>query len=178
MGSGNQGLALVVEERPRFQLLNQEKSVLVYIDGIEDPRNLGALIRTSWLMGVGGIFLPAQKSLNELTTSVAKIASGGVEHIPVEPLLNPYKWIQEMKNKGYWIYGLHQKGETSIWKEKFNDKIILIIGSEARGIRQKTKNVCDRLVYIPQNHSQANYNLSVAVALGLGQIFHQHSIKC
>ena len=169
-GEGHQGIALVVEEGPRFQFVDKEKSVLVYIDGLEDPRNLGAVIRTSWLMGVDGIFLPAQKSLNTLTAHVSKIASGGAEHIPVETLLRPYKWIQEMKDKGYWVYGLYQKGEVSIWEEEFNEKVILAVGSEGKGLKQKTKNVCDRLIYIPQKHSHASYNLSVAVALGLGQI--------
>ena len=169
-GQGHQGVALVVEERPQFQFVDKDRSILIFMDGLEDPRNLGALIRTSWLMGVDGIFLPPRRSLVHLTASVSKVASGGTEYVPVETLLHPYKWMKEMKDKGYWIYGLSSDGETSLWKEKFNEKVILVVGSEGKGLKQKTKSYCDRLLSIPQKHSQASYNLSVAVALGLGQI--------
>ncbi len=166
-GKGNQGTALVVEESPVFKSSSKNKSVLVFIDGLEDPRNLGSIVRTSWLMGVDGIFLPTRNSIHQITPSVSKSASGGAEHVPIQFLSRPNSWMNKQKEKGYWLYGLDPKGSTSLWEEKFNDKIILIAGSEGRGLKQTTKKLCDQLIHIPQKSSSGNYNLSVSIALAL-----------
>ncbi len=172
-GQGHQGVALIVEESPQWSISKSEKSVLIYIDGLEDPRNLGAILRTSWLMGVEGVFLPRRDSIQSLTSVVSKTASGGAEYVPVEFLLRPYHWIEKMKNEGYWIYGLDKKGTNSLWEEKFHKKVVLVAGSEAKGLRSRTQSLCDRLIYIPQKSLVGNYNLSVSIALGLGQVMDQ-----
>ena len=169
-GPGHQGTALIVTEQPQLNLSKKDSSVLIYIDGLEDPRNLGAVLRTSWLMGVQGVFLPVRKSVQEVTGFTAKTASGGAEHIPVEFLFRPYDWLKNIKKKGYQLYGLDPKGKYSVFHESFFDKTVLVIGSEAQGLKAKTKNLCDQLVYIPQKSKTGSYNLSSAVAIGLGQI--------
>ena len=166
-GKGNQGASLIVEESPVFKSSSKTKSILVFIDGLEDPRNLGSILRTSWLMGVDGIFLPTKNSIRQITAVVSKSASGGAEHVPIQFLSRPKDWMKQQKEKGYWLYGLDPKGAVSLWKEKFNDKIILIAGSESRGLKQTTKKLCDRLIYIPQKSSSGNYNLAVSIALAL-----------
>ena len=169
-GHGHQGTALVVEESPQISLSKSKKSVLVYIDGLEDPRNLGAVLRTVWLMGGQGVFLPERNSIHCLTSAVAKTASGGAEHIPVEFLSRPGPWIQKIKEKGYWVYGLDKKSSCSLFEEDFGDKVVLAVGSEGKGLKPKTKLLCDRMVSIPQMSLEGNYNLSVAVALGLSSV--------
>ena len=168
-GRGHQGTALIVEESPVFKSPAKEKSILVFIDGLEDPRNLGSIIRTSWLMGVDGIFLPIRNSIHQMTATVSKSASGGTEHVPIQFLSSPNAWMKKQKDKGYWLYGLDPKGVASLWEESFNDKIILIAGSEGRGLKQTTKKLCDQLIYIPQKSSSGNYNLSVSIALALAR---------
>ena len=168
-GKGHQGTALIVEESPAFKNSSKDKSVLIFIDGLEDPRNLGSIIRTSWLMGAGGIFLPSRNSIHQITAAVSKSASGGAEHVPVQFLSNPKSWIKKQKDKGYQLYGLDPKGTVSLWEETFNDKIILTAGAESRGLKQTTKKLCDQLIYIPQKSSSGNYNLAVSIALALAR---------
>ena len=167
-GKTHQGASLIVEESPLFKP-SSESSILVFIDGLEDPRNLGSIVRTSWLMGVDGVFLPAKNSIRQITAVVSKSASGGAEHVPIQFLSRPGIWMKQQKEKGYWLYGLDSKGSVSLWKEKFNNKTVLIAGSESGGLKQTTQKLCDRLVHIPQKSSSGNYNLSVSIALALAQ---------
>ena len=170
-GAGHQGAALIVEESPRLQEKPpQGKSIFIFIDGLEDPRNLGAVLRSAWLMGAGAVFLPVKDSIRRMTAVVSKSASGGAEHIPVEFLNRPCQWIRKIKKQGYFVYGLDKKGPRSLWKEKMEGKIVLAVGSEGRGLKNKTKQLCDVLLSIPQVDSSGSYNLSVAVALALSQI--------
>jgi len=168
-GKGHQGTALIVEESPVFKTSTKDKSILVFIDGLEDPRNLGSIVRTSWLMGVDGIFLPTRNSIQQITPAVSKSASGGAEHVPIQFLSHPNSWMKRQKTKGYWLYGLDQKGASSLWEEPLYEKIIFIAGSEGKGLKQTTKKLCDQLIYIPQKSSSGNYNLSVSIALAVSR---------
>lgn len=168
-GVGHQGVALTVEENPHCDL--NSASTLIYIDRIEDPRNLGSIIRTSWLMGVNGIFLPKQDSIKNLTSTVNKVASGGVEHVPVEFIDQPKKWFEKMKKHGFWFYSLDSRSKKTISDISFSDKKIFVLGCEGRGIRPSIKNQCDEHVSIPQVEKTAHYNLSVALSITLYQSF-------
>ena len=172
-GANHQGVALIVEENPTVQeVSNLSSATFVFIDGLEDPRNLGSIIRTSWLMGVNGIFLPyTRNSMRDVSATVCKSASGGAEHVPLEFLEHPYKWMQNMKKDGFWIYGLDAKGSHSLWKEQFNQQVILVAGAESRGLKEKTKKLCDKVLHIPQQSKTGSYNLSISLALGLSQVF-------
>ena len=173
-GEGHQGAALIVEESPRFQFSDDKNnSVLIFIDGLQDPRNLGAILRTAWLMGACALCLPlVRNSIRSLTASVCKAAAGGAEHIPVEFLPKPYHWLKQAKKEGYFIYGLDQKKtHRSLWSESFHKKTVLVVGSESKGLRPKTAQMCDLLLKIPQSIDTGSYNLSVAAALGLSQVF-------
>ncbi len=170
-GENHQGVALIVEESPTAQVSGLHSVTFVFIDGLEDPRNLGSIIRTSWLMGVHGIFLPdTRNSMHHLSASVCKSASGGAEHVPVQFLQHPYQWMQSMKKDGYWIYGLDVHGTDLLWEEVFHKKTILVAGSESRGLKTKTKKMCDKALYIPQQSETGSYNLSISLALGISQV--------
>ena len=171
-GENHQGIALIVEESPQVHVSKLDSAVFVFIDGLGDPRNLGAIIRTSWLMGVEGIFLPkVRNSMHHLSATVCKSASGGAEHVPVEFLEHPYKWMSQMKKEGYWIYGLDSQAKDSLQQTIFHQKTILVAGSESKGLKVKTKNLCDKTISISQKSKTGNYNLSVSIALGLSQVF-------
>ena len=163
---GSQGVAVVLGDRPRWQdsWAQKEESLVVFLDGITDPHNLGAILRTAWLLGVDGLFIP-QKHRVDLTPVVCKVASGGAEHIPVEACHfgSQISWFKE---QGYWVYGLREKGE-GLAQQNLRGKKLMVIGSEGRGLRRSTEGFCDHFVSLPQVESGSSFNASVAFALGV-----------
>ncbi|NQZ20064.1 MAG: RNA methyltransferase, partial [Bdellovibrionales bacterium] len=110
LADGHQGLAVAMNQRPLWDdsAIDKEKSLVVFLDGITDPHNLGAILRTSWLLQVDGIFIPKDRRV-DLTPVVCKVASGGAEHVPVNSVHfgSQLSWFKE---QGFWIYGLSAKG--------------------------------------------------------------------
>lgn len=176
-GSSQQGAAIFVDGAPTLDmggLENFEKSVVLMLDGIEDPHNLGAIMRTSWLTGAHGVLIPEDRAVG-LTPTVHKVACGGVEHVPVEETTNFAKYAEELKKHGYWIFGLSPRGKRSIFELELPDKVVWAIGSEDKGLRVTTERLCDELVYIPQASASASYNASVATAMALTETLRQHA---
>lgn len=176
-GSSHQGAALFVDGAPVLsmeKLDDLEKSVILMLDGIEDPHNLGAIVRTSWLTGADGILIPEDRAVG-LTPTAHKVACGGAEHVPVEETTNFGKYAEELKKKGYWIFGLSPRGKQSIFELKLPDKVVWAIGAEDKGLRVTTERLCDELVYIPQTSASASYNASVATAMALTETLRQHA---
>ena len=176
-GSSQQGAALFVDGAPEFdlnKLAEHEKSTVLILDGIEDPHNLGAILRTSWLVGTHGVIIPEDRAVG-LTPTVHKVACGGVEHVPVEETTNFSKYAEALKEKGYWIFGLSPRGTKSIFELELPEKVVWAIGSEDKGLRVTTERLCDELVYIPQASSSASYNASVATAMALTETLRQHA---
>lgn len=175
-GSSHQGAVLFMNGAPTLSmegLENFEKSIMLILDGIEDPHNLGAILRTSWLIGVQGVLVPQDRAVG-LTPTVHKVACGGAEHVPVEETTNFAKYAEEFKKMGYWIYGLSPRGKKSIFDLQLPEKVVWAIGSEDKGMRVTTERLCDELVYIPQSSAAASYNASVATAMALTETLRQH----
>lgn len=176
-GSSQQGAAVFVDGAPEFDvdgLGDFDKSIVLMLDGIEDPHNLGAIVRTSWLVGAHGILIPEDRAVG-LTPTVHKVACGGVEHVPVEETTNFFNYSENLKKKGYWIYGLSPRGTRSIFELELPDKVVWAVGSEDKGLRVTTERLCDELVFIPQASSSASYNASVATAMALTETLRQHA---
>lgn len=174
-GSGHQGVLMVVGERPQIdwkQIEKSEKCVLVALDGLEDPQNLGSILRTSWLMNVSGILVPQDRSA-QLSPTVAKVASGGAEHVPVESVSNLGAELRRLKDMGFWIFGLAEQGTHLPWQLNMADKICWVVGNEGSGLRQSTEKFCDELVRIPQVKSGSSYNASVSLAMVLSETCRQ-----
>ncbi|MEQ1878304.1 MAG: RNA methyltransferase [Bdellovibrionia bacterium] len=168
---GHQGVLADVGEDPhmsRERWDQERKQVLLALDGIEDPQNLGAIIRTAWLMGVTGVFLPKGRA-SPLTAAACKAACGGAEHVPVEIHANVSVPLKILKDKGFWVFGLSASGTQPLWKLKMPDKVIWVIGGEAAGLRSPTEKLCDEMVSLPQADSAASYNASVAAALAMSE---------
>ena len=175
IGGGNQGVALAVTENPEldWSSLEGEGSRLVLIcDGLEDPQNLGSILRTAWLTGVDAVLIPEDRAVG-LTPAVCKIASGGAEHVPVEAASNLPNEMQRLKEAGFWIYGLSEKGTRKPWEFKLPEKTAWVIGSEGSGMRITTERACDELVRIPQVASGSSYNASIAAAMALAETARQ-----
>jgi 23S rRNA (guanosine2251-2'-O)-methyltransferase len=176
-GGGHQGILLIVSGRPEIDwksLETKEQSVLLALDGLEDPQNLGSILRTSWLMSVDGILVPQDRAAG-LTPTVSKVASGGAEHVAIESVSNMGSEFKHMKDMGYWIFGLSEKGEKTIWDLKLPEKIVWVIGNEASGMRVSTEKFCDELVRIPQAETGSSYNAGIAAAIALAESARQLS---
>lgn len=165
IADGHQGVAVAMTDRPRWDddSVNKEKSLVVFLDGITDPHNLGAILRTAWLLEVDGLFIPKERRV-DLTPVVCKVSCGGAEHVPVESthFASQLSWF---KDQGYWIYGLSEKGRMNLPQAKFPEKTVLIVGAEGKGLRASTEKICDELVQIPQVQGGSSYNASVAFAM-------------
>lgn len=177
--SSHQGAILFSSERPEIdwdQLKESDSAILVLLDGIEDPHNLGAIVRTSWLMGAKGILIPQDRSVG-LTASAHKVACGGVEHVPVEEHTNFTNVLNDLKEMGFWAFGLSHLGKQDLYRQKLPQKIVWCIGAEDKGLRTATERACDELVLIPQASAAASYNASVATAIALSETFRQNLSK-
>ena len=171
----HQGAVAFVEGRPRLDwstLAEKSESLVLFLDGIEDPHNLGAILRTAWLMGVDALFIPQDRSVH-LTATVHKVACGGVEHVPVEIVPNFQPSVEKLKEMGYWIFGLSHKSTKILYNLKFPEKMVWMVGAEDKGLRSTSERLCDEIVKLPQLSEEASYNASVATALALGESVRQ-----
>lgn len=149
-----------------------ERAVLLVADGVEDPRNLGALIRTAAGAGVAGVFIPRHRSAG-LTSTVARVAAGAAEKVPVARVSGVPAFLKSLKRKGFWTVGLHA-GAARSWDEtSYPDKVALVVGSEGRGLRPLVRETCDELVSIPLAGGVESLNLSVAAGVCLYEVVRQ-----
>ena len=154
-------------------LREQATASVLVLDGLEDPHNLGAILRTSWLLGVKAILVPSDRAVG-LTATVHKIACGGVEHVPVISCNQFAKPIEELKEMGFWVFGLSHKAKTDLYNWKAHEKIVWCIGAEDKGLRTTTEKLCDELISISQLSASASFNASVATAIALSETRRQH----
>lgn len=167
----HQGCLAFAESRAKIQeevLLQKKYSTLVALDGVEDPHNLGAILRTTWLIGVDGVLAPEDRAVG-LSPTVHKVACGGVEHVPFLESTAFHPKIQDLKKMGYWIFGLSHKAKKSLYDVRIPEKIVWVLGSEEKGLRTTTEKICDELVSIPQSSISASYNVSVSAAFALSE---------
>jgi 23S rRNA (guanosine2251-2'-O)-methyltransferase len=175
VGSGHQGVAVACTESPELdweKLESDETSLVLLLDGIEDPHNLGSILRTAWLTGVSAIFIPTDRAVG-LTPAACKVASGGAEHVAIESEPNLVTVMEKLKEIGFWIYGLAEGGTRKPWEFQLPKKVAWVIGSEGSGIRKPTERACDELARLPQVASGSSYNASIAAAMALSETCRQ-----
>lgn len=139
----------------------EEDPFVVILDELEDPHNLGSIIRTAELCGVHGIIIPKRRSVG-VTSTVYKSSVGAIEHVRVVKVTNINTVIEELKNKGLWVYGADIQGDEYSYSTDFKGPCVLVIGSEGRGISKLTLKKCDKLVKIPMVGKINSLNASVA----------------
>lgn len=169
LSTGHQGVALDVSESPRLDiesLKKKEQALLIALDGVEDPQNLGSILRSAWLMGADGILITKNRSVG-LTPTVCKIASGGAEHVPIEEYNQLIQAFQSLKEEGFWVYGLSEKSSQEIFNVELAPKTILVAGSEMKGLKPQTQKACDELISIPQKQVGPSLNVAISVTLGI-----------
>ena len=145
-------------------LLNKEgDKLIVVLDEINDPHNLGSIIRVAECAGADGVVIPKSGSAS-VTESVIRISAGAAEHMKVAKVPNLNQAVEKLQKAGYWVYALEAGGED-IYKEKFEGNVALIVGGEDSGVKRLTKEKCDKILSIPL---QGNVNsLNASVALGI-----------
>ena len=175
-GDKTQGIVLEINEYKYASLNNVIKSTkdkenvtLVILDSLEDPHNLGAILRSADATGVDGIIIGKNRSVR-LNDTVAKVSTGAIEHVPVCEVTNLNMTINDLKKAGYWIVGLELDGSIDYRKQDYHGKIAVVIGSEGRGISKLVKENCDFLVRIPMYGKVNSLNASVSAGLLLYQI--------
>lgn len=141
-----------------------EPPLIALLDEIQDPHNLGAIIRSAEAFGIHGIVIPKNRSVG-LTDTVAKTSAGAMHHIPVARVTNLAQTIEELKSRGLWIMGADQQSEQRIQDADLTMPLGIVIGSEGKGVRRLIREKCDFLVQIPMTGKINSLNASVAAAI-------------
>lgn len=149
-----------------------EQPVLVAVDGITDPHNLGAIIRTAEALGAQGVVIPQRRSVG-VTSTVMKVAAGALENLPIARVVNLGRALEELKAAGFWIYGTDAEAGQSINTVTFHKATVLVVGSEGDGLNMLTQRSCDVLVSIPLRGKTASLNASVAAGMALYEVYRQ-----
>jgi 23S rRNA (guanosine2251-2'-O)-methyltransferase len=143
--------------------------LLVVLDGVEDPHNLGAIIRTAHAAGAGAVIIPERRAAS-LTDVVAKAAAGALEHLPVARVTNVNRTLEELKAGGHWIYGLDERGTESYDQIDYSAKSVVVLGGEGKGLHEQVRKHCDVLVRIPMAGRISSLNVSVAAGIVLFEL--------
>ena len=173
----HQGIIAVVSAKPVMALetlLDQahKPGLVVVLDGVEDPRNLGAILRTSEAAGADGVVLPERHSAG-LSETVGRASAGGLEHVKVARVGNVAQSIETLKRRDYWVVGFDASG-TERWDAvDYKRNVALVLGGEGRGIRRLVRERCDHLASIPLFGHVASLNVSVAAAVALYEVVRQ-----
>jgi 23S rRNA (guanosine2251-2'-O)-methyltransferase len=165
----HQGVALRMEPFPYAELddllalwrQSGGTGLFLVLDGIQDPHNLGALIRTAACAGAHGVIVPKDRAAR-VTPAVEKASAGAVETVPVAQVTNIARTLEELKEAGFWIYGADSGAATSVYEQDLTGHVALVIGSEGEGIRPLVKKNCDVLVRIPLSGGVSSLNASVS----------------
>jgi len=138
--------------------------LLILLDGVEDPHNLGAIIRTAHAAGAGAVIVPERRSAG-LTDTVAKAAAGALEHLPVARVGNVHQTLEKLKKAGFWSYGLDERGESLHSEIAYTAPTVLVLGGEGHGLHENVRKNCDFRVRIPMAGEIPSLNVSVAAGI-------------
>jgi 23S rRNA (guanosine2251-2'-O)-methyltransferase len=155
----------------RLQVADEPPFVLV-LDGVTDPHNLGACLRTAEATGVHAVIAPADRAAR-ITPTVRKVASGAAERIPFVQVKNLARTLRRIKEQGVWLYGMDDHGETCVYDLRLTGPTALILGAEGKGLRRLTREQCDGLAYLPMVGEIESLNVSVAAGISLFEVVRQ-----
>ena len=149
--------------------------LLVLLDGVEDPQNLGAIVRTSLAAGAQGVVIPERRAAG-LTDSVARASAGALAHLPVARVKNLSRAMEEMKEAGYWLVGLDERAEKRHTEVDFKIPVGIVLGGEGKGLHALVRERCDFLVSIPTTGPVRALNVSVAAGVVLFEAVRQRAV--
>lgn len=149
-------------------------TVFILLDGVEDPHNLGAIIRTAECGGANAVIVPERRSAH-LTDVVSKTSAGAVEHLPVARVTNLASFIEELKKHNVWVVGVENSGQMAYTEFNYSGATALVFGGEAGGLHRLVRERCDAVVSIPMRGKVTSLNVSVAVGVVLFEALRQRS---
>jgi 23S rRNA (guanosine2251-2'-O)-methyltransferase len=158
---------LMVDYKQFVQGLDVAKGTgLVLLGEVQDPQNVGAVIRSAAAFGFAGVLIPEHNQA-PVTATVVKTSAGMAFRIPVIAIGNVNSTLEDLKKKGFWIYGLAGEGDTKLEDESFDAPTVLVLGNEGKGIREKTREHCDILLSIPTDERCESLNASVSTGIAM-----------
>jgi len=182
-GGVHQGVVAHLASKPQYteadlpQLLDnlQEPPFLLVLDGVQDPHNLGACLRTANAAGVHAVIAPKDKAAS-LTPVVYKAASGAADLTPFFPVTNLARTLNQLKERGIWVYGACDSASQSIYAADLTGPMAWVLGAEGEGLRRLTRETCDALLSIPLHGTVASLNVSVAAGICLFEAIRQRRV--
>ncbi len=172
----HQGCVLGIIDSPGSVLTIEEliqgihdRSLILVLDGVQDPHNLGACLRSADATGVDAVIIPKDRAV-KLNPTVRKVAAGGAETVPVLEVTNISRCLQDLKSAGVWVYGTSGEAEAVIYDFKFDSAVALVMGSEGDGLRRLTSEQCDHLIKLPMLGAVESLNVSVATGICLYEV--------
>src|SRR5690625_824247 len=147
---------------------------IIILDGLEDPHNLGSILRTCDAVGFDAVIIPKRRSV-QLTDTVAKTSTGAIEYVPVVRVTNINQTIEKLKDRGFWVVGTDGSGDTDYRELSLEMSTAIVIGSEGEGISSKTLEKCDFIVRIPMVGQITSLNASVSAALVMYEVYRKQN---
>jgi 23S rRNA (guanosine2251-2'-O)-methyltransferase len=179
--SGHQGVVAVTSAKQYCDLEDLaavrrgEKALVVVLDGVEDPHNLGAILRTADAAGADGVVIPERRAVG-VTSTVAKASAGASEHLPVAKVTNIARTLEELKSQNVWVVGLDERGPQTYDAVDYNVDCAIVLGAEGTGLHELVRRRCDFLVSIPMLGNVPSLNVSVAAAIVLYEVVRQRRV--
>ena len=163
----HQGVVAEVDPYPYADpaaLLEAEDALIIVLDQIQDPHNLGAVCRAAEVAGAAGVVIPERRAAS-VTPAACKSSAGAVEHLPVARVRNVADWLGDAKQAGAWVYGAAAEAERAYTDVDWSGRAVLVLGSEGSGLRPRVAESCDELISIPVSGRLESLNASVAAAV-------------
>jgi 23S rRNA (guanosine2251-2'-O)-methyltransferase len=153
---------------------SSEEPLIVLLDGLEDPHNLGSILRSADAAGVHGVVIPKHRAVG-LTSAVARTTAGAVEHLPVARVTNLVRAIEELKSAGLWVVGADQDAQEVYYSARLTGPLAMVIGGEGKGLSRLVRESCDFLVRLPMQGKVNSLNAGVAAALLMYEVRRQRT---
>jgi len=148
---------------------------LLVLDGVQDPHNLGACLRSADAAGVHAVIVPKDRAVG-ITPVVSKVACGAAEHVPLIQVTNLARALRQLQEEGIWLLGADERGETSLFDADLRGPLALVLGAEGQGLRRLTREQCDVLISVPMAGSVSSLNVSVATGVCLFEAVRQRGL--
>ncbi len=179
-GQRHQGVICYIAEAPISSVEDvlagaRSPGLILVLDGIEDPHNLGAILRSAEVSGADGAFIPQRRSA-QLSAVTVKASAGAIAHLKIARCVNISRTLELLKNAGYWITGFDAESGRPVWELDLKGPTALVLGSEASGLHRLVKEKCDFLASIPMRGKTNSYNVSVAAGIALYEVLRQRRV--
>ncbi len=175
----HQGVVALAAARAAASLediLANAKGLIVLLDGVEDPHNLGAIIRTALAAGAHGVVIPERRAAG-LTDTVARASAGALAHLPVAKVTNLVRTMEELKEAGYWLVGLDEQADKNYTEVDYTSPVGIVLGSEGQGLHELTRKRCDFVVSLPTTGPVKSLNVSVAAGVVFFEAIRQRNAR-